>query len=166
MISTKARAVSGPTPGCVISRSTSGRFLASRSTAAVSSLIVGFMRSSNSNNSCRRRLAQGANESFSNCARPLFAEQFFLPAIALVHGQRLQLIHDPCAHLHHAMTMPQQLSQIPILRTRYPDLRKVIFPHQSQQESGVLTVVLLLLHSLGFDLCWMADPQLETQFSK
>jgi hypothetical protein len=32
------------------------------------------------------------------------------------------------------------LSQIPILRTRYPDLRKVIFQHQSQQESGVLTV--------------------------
>ena len=42
MISTKASAVSGPTPGCVISRSTSGRFLASCSTAAVNSSIVGF----------------------------------------------------------------------------------------------------------------------------
>jgi hypothetical protein len=51
------------------------------------------------------------------------------------------------------MTVPQQLSQIPILRTRYPDLRKVIFPHQSQQESGVLTVGLPLLHSLRLDRC-------------
>jgi hypothetical protein len=33
MISTKASAVSGPTPGCVISRSTSGCFLASCSAA-------------------------------------------------------------------------------------------------------------------------------------
>jgi hypothetical protein len=57
---------------------------------------------------------------------------FFLPAIALVHGQRLQLIHDPCAHLHQAMPVPQQLSQISILRARYPDLREVIFPHQPE----------------------------------
>src|SRR6266481_3282921 len=35
-------------------------------------------------------------------------------------GQRLQLVHDPRAHLHHAMPVPQQLSEIPILRTRYP----------------------------------------------
>src|SRR5260370_37626152 len=38
----------------------------------------------------------------------------------------MQLIHDPRAHLHQPMPVPQQLSQIPILRTRYPDLRKVI----------------------------------------
>ena len=41
-------AVRGPTPGCVISRSTSGRFLASCSTAAVNSGIAGFIRSSSS----------------------------------------------------------------------------------------------------------------------
>jgi hypothetical protein len=38
----------------------------------------------------------------------LFAEQFFLPAIALIHGQRLQLIHDSRAHLHQPMPVPQQ----------------------------------------------------------
>ena len=43
------------------------------------------------------------------------------------HRQRLQLIHDSRAHLHQPMPVPQQLSQIPILRTRYPDLREVIF---------------------------------------
>jgi hypothetical protein len=62
--------------------------------------------------------------------------------------------------------MPQQLSQIPILRTRYPDLRKVILPHEPEEESGILAVELLLLHALGFDLRWIADPQLETQFGK
>jgi hypothetical protein len=77
MINTKASAVSAPTPGWVISRNTSGRFLASRSTAAVNSSIVGFMRSSSSNNSRRRRLAQGANVSFSNCARPCSLNSFF-----------------------------------------------------------------------------------------
>ncbi|MGA7062511.1 MAG: hypothetical protein WBY69_14995, partial [Candidatus Acidiferrales bacterium] len=55
-----------------------------------------------------------------------------------------QLIHDPRAHLHHPMPVPQQLSQVTILRTGYPDARKVIFPQQSQQQSGVLTVVFCL----------------------
>ena len=43
------------------SRSTSGRFLASRSPAAVNSSMLGFRQSSSSNNSFRRRLAHGAN---------------------------------------------------------------------------------------------------------
>jgi len=40
-------------------------------------------------------------------------------------------------------------------------LRKVIFPHQSQQESGILAVKLLLLNSLGLDLRWIAHPYLN-----
>ena len=75
----------------------------------------------------------------------------------------LQLIHDPRAHLHQPMPVPQQLSQIAILRIRHPDSRKVIFPHQSQQESGVLTIGLLLLDSLRLDLRGVADPYLEPQ---
>jgi hypothetical protein len=39
----------------------------------------------------------------------LFAPQFGFPAPALVHRQRLQLIHDPRAHLHEPMPMPKQL---------------------------------------------------------
>src|SRR6266850_7153684 len=54
-----------------------GSLLASCSTAAVSSSMVGLIRSSNSNSSCRRRLAQGANASFSNCARPCSLNSFF-----------------------------------------------------------------------------------------
>jgi hypothetical protein len=49
---------------------------------------------------------------------------------------RLQLIHDSRAHLHQPMPVPQQLSPISILRARYLNLRKVIFPHQPEQESG------------------------------
>jgi hypothetical protein len=64
--------------------------------------------------------------------------------------------------LHQPMPVPQQLSQIPILRARYPDLRGVIFQHQPEQESSILAVVLLLFYSLALDLCGIADPQLET----
>src|ERR1700686_2074057 len=71
--------------------------------------------------------------------------------------------HDPRAHLHQPMSEPQQLSQIPILRAWYPDLRKVIFPHQSQQEPGGLAVELLVLHSLSLDLRGIAHPNLDTQ---
>src|SRR5260370_2372980 len=60
--------------------------------------------------------------------------------------------------------VPKQLSQITILRTGYPDSRKIIFPHQSQQQSGVLTVGLLLADSLGLNLRRIADPYLATQF--
>ena len=62
------------------------------------------------------------------------------------------------------MPVPQQLSQITILRTGYPDARKIILPQQSQQQSSVLPVRLLLAHSLGFDLRCIADPQLHTEF--
>src|SRR5215470_18148703 len=44
----------------------------------------------------------------------------------------MQLILDPGAHLHQPMPVPQQLSQIPILRIRHPNLRKVIFSHQPE----------------------------------
>jgi hypothetical protein len=73
--------------------------------------MVGAMRWNNSSNSFRHRLAQGANDSFSNCAR-VFAPQLFLPAKALVHRQRLQLIHDSHAHLHQPMPMPQQCRRL------------------------------------------------------
>src|SRR5579863_6805371 len=65
MISTKASAVSGPTPGCVIKRCASGHFSTSCSMVCVRSVIVGFSRSSNSSRSCRRRLAHGANRNAS-----------------------------------------------------------------------------------------------------
>jgi hypothetical protein len=38
----------------------------------------------------------------------------------------LQLVHHPGARLHHPVPVPQQLPQIPVLPTRYPDLRKPI----------------------------------------
>jgi hypothetical protein len=36
-----------------------------------------YITSISSNNSCRRRLAQGPNASFSNCARPVSLNSFF-----------------------------------------------------------------------------------------
>jgi len=47
--------------------------------------------------------------------------------------------------------MPEQLPQIAILRTRYPDPREAIFSHQLQQEFSIFAVGLLLPYppSLG-----------------
>ncbi len=68
----------GPTPGCVISRSTSGRLRASCPAAAVSSSIVVFNRSTNSSKSWRRRVAHGASGSASSCLRPVLLHSVFL----------------------------------------------------------------------------------------
>jgi hypothetical protein len=94
----------------------------------------------------------------------LFAPQFFLPSLAFVHRQSLQLIHDPRAHLHQPVPVAKQLSQITILWTRYPDSWKTIFQQQLQQESDILAVGLLLAYSLGLDLCGIADPQKAAKF--
>jgi hypothetical protein len=58
----------------------------------------------------------------------------------------------------------EQLPQITILWTGYPDARKAIFREQFQQQSGILAVGLLLAHALGFDLRGIADPDLDSQF--
>src|SRR5450759_2553095 len=78
MISTKASAVSGPTPGCVLNRCASGHFSTSCSIACVSSAIVGFSRSSNSSRSRRRRFAHGASANDSSCFRPASRHNPFL----------------------------------------------------------------------------------------
>jgi hypothetical protein len=60
------------------------------------------------------------------------------------------------------MPVPQQLPQIPILRTGYPDSRKAIFPHQLQQEPGILAVRFLFPDSLGLDHRGIPNPHLHT----
>jgi hypothetical protein len=50
------------------------------------------------------------------------------------------------------MPVPKQLSQIPILRIRYPDARKAILQKQPQQEAAVLAVGFLLPASLSLAL--------------
>src|SRR5215469_5837241 len=107
MISTKARAVIAPTPGCLIRRNTSGRCLTCCSTTALNSSIVGFNRSSSSSKSCRRRAAQGASRSDSNWARPDLLHSAFLRRTPSFHGHRLQLIRDPRPHLQQPMPVPQ-----------------------------------------------------------
>jgi hypothetical protein len=69
---------------------------------------------------------------FLQLSPSLLAPQLRFPALTFLHGQRLQLIHDQ------PMPMPEQLPQIPILWTRYPD-------------------------PLGRDLRRIADPQLKAQ---
>src|SRR6266852_8347013 len=77
MISTKANAVRGPTPGCVCKRRAAEHFPTSSSIACVSLAIVGFSRSSNSSRSRRRCLAHGANRIASSCSRPASRHNLF-----------------------------------------------------------------------------------------
>jgi hypothetical protein len=92
-----------------------------------------------------------------------FPPQPLLAAQTLVERHRLQWIHDSRARLHHAVPVPQQLSQIAILPVRHPDLRKVIFQHQSQNQLRILAIRFLFAYSLAPDLSSVADPQLEMQ---
>src|SRR5580692_3058455 len=91
----------------------------------------------------------------------VFAPQPLLTAQTLIEGHGLQLVHDSRARLHHAVPVPQQLPQIPVLPTRYPDLRKTIFQHQLQNQLRILAIRLLLAYSLRPDLRGISDPQLE-----
>jgi hypothetical protein len=75
-----------------------------------------------------------------------FSPQPLLAAWPFVERHGLQLVHDPRARLHHAVPVRQQLPQITILPARYPDLRKVILQHPSQnqlrQETPILSFIL------------------------
>src|SRR5437899_5661217 len=91
------------------------------------------------------------------------APQLFLAVQTFVQRHRLQLIHNARARLHHAMPVPQQLPQIAVLPAGHPDLRKVIFQHESQDQLRVLAIRLLLAHSPGPNLGRVANPQLKPQ---
>src|SRR4029453_801546 len=95
-----------------------------------------------------------------------FSPQTFLTTDALVQCQRLQLIHQSCTHLDHPLPVPQQLPQPPLPPTRYPDPRKSILQHQAQQQLRILSVRLLLPHSLRSNLGRVSDPQLELQLGQ
>ncbi len=61
------------------------------------------------------------------------------------------------------MPMPQQLPQIAVLPTRYPDLGETIFQQQAQNQLRILTICFLLAYSFGPDLGCVSDPQLKLQ---
>src|SRR5215467_4793999 len=83
--------------------------------------------------------------------RTLGAPQPLLTTQTFVQRYRLQLIHDPAAGLHHAVTMPQQFPQIWVPSWENRDLRKVVFQHQLQNQLGILTIGLLLAYALPLD---------------
>src|SRR6185437_12643863 len=64
-----------------------------------------------------------------------------------------------------AMPMPQQLPQIAVLPTRYPDLRETIFQQQAQDQLRILSIRLLLAHAFGANLGCISDPQLKLQLA-
>jgi hypothetical protein len=70
--------------------------------------------------------------------------QLLLAAQSSVERHRSQLVHDSRARLHHAVSVPQQLSQVPIPPVRHPDQGKVIFDHESQNQLRILAIRFLL----------------------
>jgi hypothetical protein len=70
------------------------------------------MRSSSSNKSCRRRLAQVANGSFSSCARPCSLHNFFFrrwPAFIAKACSRF-VIHPPPNAAKRLLTIPNPIN--------------------------------------------------------
>jgi len=102
----------------------------------LNSAIVGFNRSSNSNRSCRRRLAHGANPNASRCSRPRSRHNLFLHS-------RPSFSATACTRLHHAVPVPQQLPQIPILPARHPDGRKAVLQQRTQNMLRIFSIRLL-----------------------
>jgi len=78
--------------------------------------------------------------------QPLLAAQSF------VQRHCLQLVHDSSSRLHHAVAMPQQLPQIPILPARHPDRGKVVLQQQAQNVLRILSIRLLLAPALALYL--------------
>jgi hypothetical protein len=61
----------------------------------------------------------------------------------------LEQIHDARARLHHAVPVPQELPQTPVLPARHPDLRETIFQQQPQDQLRILAIRLLFPYPLG-----------------
>src|SRR5215470_5609633 len=166
MISTKARAVSAPTPGWVIRRCAAGHFVTSASIACVSSAIAGFSRSSNSNKSPRRRLPHAASGKDSSCCCPFSRHNLFLQRSPSFSATACNWFMISRAHLHHPVPVPQQLPHITIFPARHPDPWKPILHQQAQNMASVLTIGLLLSYSPRSNLGGIADPQLDLQLGQ
>jgi hypothetical protein len=97
---------------------------------------------------------------------PVLPPQPLLAAQAFVQRHRLQLVHDSRARLHHAVPVPQQLPQIPVLPARHPDLRKIILQHEFQNQLRVLPIRLLLADPSSSDFCRISDPEFNLQLGQ
>src|SRR5207244_12465003 len=57
-------------------------------------------------------------------------------------------------------------AEIPVLPAWYPNLRKVILQHESQNQLCILSIGLLFAHSFALDLGRVANPQLKLQLGQ
>src|SRR2546422_8307214 len=109
------------------------------------------------------RAGPGTHRKPPHLPPPGFPPQPLLTAQSFVQCQGLQLIHDAGAYLHHAVPVPQQLPQIPVLPAWYPNLRKVILQHRSEEHTSELQsrlhlVCRLLLEKKKKNTCTTRTP--------
>jgi hypothetical protein len=166
MISTKASAVKAPTPGCVINRFASGHFSTSCSIAWLNSAIRRVQSIHQLQQIAPSPTGPRCQAKCFQLLPPVLPPQPLLAAQAFVQRHRLQLVHDSRARLHHAVPVPQQLPQIPVLPARHPDLRKIILQHEFQNQLRVLPIRLLLADSSGSDFCRISDPEFNLQLGQ
>ncbi len=75
---------------------------------------------------------------------PVYPPQPLLAAQSFIERHGLQLIHNPGSRPHHAVTIPEQLLQIPVLPARHPDSSKAVFQQQTQDQLRILAIRLLV----------------------
>ena len=109
MISTKARAVSGPAPGWVIRRCASRQLLYLLLDCLAELCNGGVQPIQQFHKIAPSPTCPGGQLYGFQLLSSTFSPQPLLAALAFVQGYGLQLVHDPGARLHHAMSVPQQL---------------------------------------------------------
>ncbi len=93
--------------------------------------------------------------------RPAFPPQRFLAAQAFVERYGMQLVHDPVRVCTMRCRCHSSCRRSRFSAARYPDLRKAILHHQSQNQLRILTIRLLLAYPPGCESRPVSDPQLN-----
>src|SRR5213592_667245 len=120
MVSTKASAVFGPTPGCVIKSFDCGFSSAACSTAPSSFPICSSNMVSSPSKSSRRHAAHFFSGSSRNNCCPAWLHSLRFRCMPLVQRKVLQFVFHPAADHHQLVPMQHQLSQVALLAVGRP----------------------------------------------
>jgi hypothetical protein len=156
MASTKANEVADPMPGWVIRRVAALGFFQN----CVVQLRDG-----------RIELAEQLQKFLAPAAGPrtkretskfraaFLGEQLLLPAQALAHGKKVQLVGQHGAQTYQLVTMPEQLPEVAFGRCGNPDFQKASGEQKLENEPGVALIGLLFAYFTGTNLRGVSDPQ-------
>jgi len=93
-------------------------------------------------------------------------QQLLLPAHALAHRQRVQLVPHRSPKANQLVPVPQQLPRVPLRQGRNPNAREPLLQQQIKQVRGVAPVRLLFPHHARPNLARVADPEFMPEFGQ